>query len=453
MREELIRMIRQEDLIPAGARCLCALSGGCDSVSLLLLLSELREEKDLTLCAVHVNHGLRKAAAEDEAFCIDLCQKLRVPLAVFREDAAAFAAQAGLSVEEAGRKLRYERFLQTARDLGLDCVLTAHQRDDQAETVLFNLFRGAGLSGLCGIGRSREFAPGIRLIRPLLSFSRAELEAYLKEAGAAWREDESNRDAAYTRNFIRLELLPAVENRFPGAAGRIAQTADQLKEAEDYLEEQTERLRQETAPSGEDCLPVPLLKNAPPVLKTRLLQDLLRENGGLKDITALHYKEALAMIGRQSGGRLSLPGGRTLLREQESIRLLPQESPEDRGDSGTDVPPALSVRLFPYEKGIKIPDEIYTKRIDYAIMNDHVCLRRRADGDYFYLPGGGKKLLARYLVDEKIPLSRREKVWVLADGSHVIWAIGHRLSAAAYITEQTETVAELTAVFKEERSE
>ena len=452
MREELIQTIRQEDLIPAGARCLCALSGGCDSVSLLLLLNELREEKKLSLYAVHVNHGLREAAGEDEAFCIELCQRFRIPIAVYREDAAALAAREGLSVEEAGRKLRYERFLQTARDLDLDSILTAHQRDDQAETVLFNLFRGTGLSGLCGINFSRELAPGIRLIRPLLSFSRAQLEDYLKEMSFNWREDESNRDAAYSRNYIRLELLPAIEKRFPGAAGRIAQTADQLKEIDSFLEEQTVLLRQGTDLVPDGCLPLSLLRKAPPSLRSRLLQDLFRENGGLKDISSLHYQEALALTERQSGNRLSLPGGRTLLREQEALRLLPPEFPEDRKDAGEELPPALSVRLFPYEKGIKIPDEIYTKRIDYAIMNDHVCLRRRADGDFFYLPGGGKKLLARYLVDAKVPLSQREKIWVLADGSHVIWAIGHRLSAAAYITEKTETVAEVTAVFKEERS-
>ena len=446
MKEILLNLIKQEDLIPDGARCLCALSGGCDSVSLLLLLDELKKEKHWKLQAVHVNHGLREAAAEDEAFCIRLCSEKKIPLTVFREDAAAFAAEEGFSDEEAGRILRYRRFAETAKDFGLDHVVTAHQLEDQAETVLMNLVRGSGPAGLSGMAKSRQLDNGIRLVRPLLSVSRSELRTFLEEEGRNWREDESNQDPSYSRNFIRQQLMPLIRERFPGAERRIVRTAVLLREEEDYLQRQKELWLEGKDLSEPDVLPLSLLKEAEPVLRPLLLKDLLQKNGGMKDVTAYHLKEALALTDRQSGTSLSLPGGRRLLREQKALRLL---SPENAAES-EDEKPQLEIRTFPYRTNVKIPDETFTKWIDCAIMTDHVCLRKRADGDFFYLPGGGRKLLARWLVDEKIPLSQREKIWVLADGSHVIWVIGHRLSAAAYIGSKTTTVAELTVRFKGE---
>ena len=444
MKRQLVKQIKQEGLIPDGARCLCALSGGCDSVSLLFLLHELKEEKLLTLYAVHVNHGLRESAAQDEAYCIRLCSDLKIPLIVYREDAAAYAAEKRLSVEEAGHTLRYQHFLETARIFDLDTILTAHHRDDQAETLLLNLFRGSGLSGLAGIAPQRKLTEGITLIRPLLSFSRQQLEEYLKEEGVSWREDESNRNEAYSRNYIRNRLLPEIEERFPNASERIASAASFIREADGHLQYEKRMWLQGEDPGITDTLSLSMLKEVEPWLRPLLLQDFFRGNGGPKDIGSVHYEAALALLEKQSGASLSLPGSRILLREQETLRILPA----DREAWKEEEPPFYSLRLFPYEKDLKIPDNTYTKWIDYAIINDHVCLRRRADGDFFYLPGGGKKLLARYLIDEKVPLSRRKDLWVLADGSHVIWAIGYRLSAAAYITDHTKTVAEITVTFR-----
>ena len=440
MKQQLLKRIKQEGLIPDGARCLCALSGGCDSVSLLFLLNELKEEKKLTLYAVYVNHGLREAAAGDEAYCVRLCSDLKIPLIVYRENASVHAAEKGFSVEEAGRALRYQRFREAACSFDLDTVLTAHHQDDQAETLLLNLFRGSGLSGLAGIAPQRKLTEGITLIRPLLSFSRQQLEEFLKEEGVSWREDESNRDEAYSRNYIRNRLLPEIEERFPNASERIASAAAFIRDADRHLQYEKRMWLQGEDPGVSDTLPLRMLNEAETWLRPMLLQDFFRGNGGVKDVGSAHYEAALALLEKQSGSSLSLPGGRILLREQENLRIIPADS-ENRKE---EEPPFYSLRLFPYEKDLKIPDNTYTKWIDYAIMNDHVCLRRRADGDFFYLPGGGKKLLARFLIDEKVPLSRRNDLWVLADGSHVIWAIGYRLSAAAYITDQTKTVAEIT---------
>ena len=445
MKKELLNLIRQEDLIPDRSRCLIALSGGCDSVSLLLLLEALRAEKELELYAIHVNHGLRTAARQDEDFCISLCSRYRIPLIVCRENVQTLSLEEGLSEEEAGRKIRYRRFTETAAAFDIDLVLTAHQREDQAETLLLHLFRGTGLSGLGGIAPVRDLDKGLKLVRPLLGVSRKQLETLLQEEGVVWREDESNQENRYNRNYIRNHLMPEIEKRFPGASDRIARTAGILRATEEYLQQETRIWLKGEDPGKQDALALSVLREADAVMRPGILQDFFRGNGGLKDITAMHYQAALALLEKRSGTSLALPGNRCLIREQSGLRMVQNRG---RDTSEEEQKPCLSIRTFPYRQDIKIPASRFTKWMDYAIMNDHVCLRKRADGDFFYLPDGGRKLLARYLVDEKVPLTKRDSIWVLADGSHVLWVIGYRLCAAAYVHEKTQTVAEITAEFR-----
>ena len=446
-KERLLDLLRKEGRIRPGSVCLCALSGGCDSVSLVRLLAAIKEEWKLTLYAVHINHGLRQEAEADEQFCIRLCHDLDIPLIVYRENIRTLAEKEGLSEEEAGRKRRYERFLETAGQFGADCILTGHHLDDQAETVLFHLFRGSGLKGLGGIRPEQALDQGIRLLRPLLSVPRRQLEAFLKEEKAGWREDASNQDTRYRRNYIRHELLPAIEEAFPGAAARIARTAGILQRSDDYLERETSRwLREKRLIKGPE-IRLDALREVDPLLQQRLLRAFFLENGGVKDISTVHYEAAVSLLEKRSGAALSLPGDRILLREQEDLRIVSRDALKNAAAEET---PIWSVRLFPYRKDLEIPDKTYTKWVDYAIMSDHVYLRRREDGDFFYLPGGGKKLLARYLVDNKIPAGKRNEIWVLADGPHVLWVVGYRLDAAAYIHENTRTVAEITVHIREE---
>ena len=194
---EKYQMIRPGDRIVAG------ISGGADSVCLLFLLRELCREKGAGLFAVHVNHGLRGAeAGEDEAYVRKLCGELKVPLRVFSFDVRGRAREEHLTLEEAGRLCRYEAFEEEAERIGGTRIAVAHHAGDQAETVLFQLFRGSGLKGLAGIRPVRD-----NVIRPLLCTGREEIEAWLTERGIEWRTDSTNLTTDYTRNRIRGEIL------------------------------------------------------------------------------------------------------------------------------------------------------------------------------------------------------------------------------------------------------
>ena len=209
MTDPLVRKVRafceRHDLLPGGGTVLCALSGGRDSMAMLHILSRLAEE-GFRVAAAHFNHRLRSAADRDEAFVRDWCRERDIPLTCGAGDVRTFAAREGLGIEDAARKLRYA-FLETvARDMGADRIATAHHREDNAETVLLHLLRGTGLQGLGGIAPVRG-----KIVRPLLETSRAEIDEYVQRNSIPYVEDESNQDTHFTRNRLRLEVLPRLE--------------------------------------------------------------------------------------------------------------------------------------------------------------------------------------------------------------------------------------------------
>ena len=231
------------EMLPSrGGRVLAGVSGGADSVCLLLVLAALREDLDFDLRAIHIHHGLRERAGEDLTFTQDLCAGLQVPCRTRYVDAAAYAAGHGLGVEEACRILRYQCFEQAcleweAEGPGPDgqngsCrIAVAHHMEDQAETVLFHICRGSSIAGLRGM-----LPVSGRLIRPLLEETRDQIETYLREKGQTWRTDETNLDPSYTRNRLRLQILPLLEQYVNPAALRLAyrQPSAALPEAADY---------------------------------------------------------------------------------------------------------------------------------------------------------------------------------------------------------------------------
>lgn len=207
-----------------------ALSGGRDSVALLHALHAMQSEISYTLRACHVNHHLSPNADAWESFCRDLCNENGIPLDVFHVDVPR---NCGTGLEAAARKVRYQALIQTSADW----LAFAHHRGDQAETLLFNLLRGAGLRGAAAMQETRTLRPGLQLIRPLLGVSRAIVEAYLKRHGLSWIDDESNTDTELSRNFLRREILPVLSERFPAAEASLAGAAERFGEAETLLGE------------------------------------------------------------------------------------------------------------------------------------------------------------------------------------------------------------------------
>jgi len=297
-------------LLPPGAAVVCALSGGADSVCLLHWLAQ---RGDLDLRAAHFNHQLRgEEAHRDEAFVRDLCARWSIPLTVGRGDVAAYAKEKGLSTEEAGRALRYAFLRETA---GQALIATAHNSDDNAETVLLNLIRGTGLKGLGGIPPAQN-----GVVRPLLTTSREEIEGYLAAHQLPHVEDSTNSDDTYTRNRIRHQVLPLLRELNPGAVRHIDAAAAQALAADRYLDREARRafVGLGTGP-GWVSLPWDTLYRAPPPLRPRLILLLLDQlEVGRKDWGAVHFDALLRLENEHS---LDLPGSVTARRERGRLFL------------------------------------------------------------------------------------------------------------------------------------
>jgi len=229
---KLVAFEKRHAFLPEGARILAAVSGGPDSVCLAHWLSVQARRKALSVKLIHIHHGLRgREADRDAAFVEDLGKRLGLPVRLVKADVKAAAKKRGLGLEEAGRKERYRILSQYARRGRFQAVATGHQLDDQAETLLLHLLRGVSLEGLGGIPPRRELAPGVALIRPLLPLTRREVLAYLKVHGLAWREDRTNDDPQFTRNWVRRKVLPLLETRAPAIKERMALIAEKVRAA------------------------------------------------------------------------------------------------------------------------------------------------------------------------------------------------------------------------------
>ncbi len=323
--ERVREALRRDRLLSRGGRVLVAVSGGADSMALLYALAALAGPWRLTVQVVHVHHGLRPEADEDAAFVQAQAQALGLPVRVEPVDAGGAARTQRLSIEDAARRLRYERLEATARGWSADAVAVAHTADDQAETVLLRLLRGTGVAGLGGMTQTRPLGEA-RLIRPLLAFWRAEIEAFLAAHGLSYRDDATNRDLAFTRNRIRHDLLPRLMQDYnPRIREALVQLAEQCRTDTAYLEASAARQWRRIARRagrGEVLVDVARLRRQPPALRRQLVRRTVREVQG--DLTAFefrHWRELESLIGSGPDGALvDLPGGIQCQRLQDHLR-------------------------------------------------------------------------------------------------------------------------------------
>lgn len=306
---DVVRAALARHLAP-GARLRLGLSGGLDSMVLLHVLAGLRPE--YSIAALHVHHGLSTHADEWATFCRQACEQLEVGLQVVRVKLDLNAAE---GVESAARAARYEALAKP----GADAVVTAHHADDQTETVLFQLLRGGGPRALAAMPESRPLAPRLLLVRPLLAYTRTKLEAYARQHGLAWVEDDSNLDPRYTRNALRLDVLPAIARHVPNYREHLIASAQRMAEAADLLDELAELDGAEAGlPDSLDC---EILKRLPESRARNLLAHYLRMQG-VPLPSPGHLAEMLRQA-KEARTRLVLPlaNGRVLTRGKGRIRI------------------------------------------------------------------------------------------------------------------------------------
>lgn len=454
--EQVRDMIRQYHMIEQGDRIVLGLSGGSDSVCLFHVLLRLKKEMDFQMIAIHVHHGLRGEEADrDQHFVERLCREEGVPLRLYHTDAKALAREWKMTVEEAGRTYRYQVFYQTAAEGGNGKIATAHHANDQAETMLFHLCRGSGLRGLGGMAPVTETREGI-LIRPLLSVTKEMVWNYLKKNKLEYCMDSTNGDIHFSRNKIRRQLLPLLQEINPEAVGHMSHTAELLRECDAFVRSKVGEMLQKEISVRE-------LRQQPVFLQKEVIREaIIRAAGRARDISAVHIEQVLKLCQGGSGRRVELPYNLLAVREYDALSFMSREEydrEEERKQKealwegipitgeGRYVLPrgqgTVKVSIYPY-RGQDFSRNEYTKTLDYDKIKEKLLIRKPGPGDRIVINDrGDSKKLSRYFIDEKVGRARREACLLIAEGQNIVWIIGGRIANTYKISKHTRQVIEI----------
>jgi len=446
---------RQEGLFRRHDRVIVGVSGGADSICLLRVLINMQESFQITLAAVHVNHGLRESAAEDAAYVKKTCEAWGIPYREYDVDVRKLAAEKKLSLEEAGRSLRYESFEDARRSCGANKIALAHHMDDQVETILWNLFRGTGARGLAGMAPRRE-----DIVRPLLCVSKDEIIQFLTDQGISWRTDETNAQNTFTRNRLRNQLIPTIEEQY-NRQGRqhIAGAGTIIAQMEDYIAKQgAKAVERCVKPVSKRSVMIrgKAYRKEEPILQEFVLREALGEVAGTrKDIGQVHVQMLMDLMENQVSREISLPYDIRAIKTYDGICIrcenkeLPEGSSAVRMPAPEDLSGNFVFRIIELKSGkdwIKYTREKrYTKWFDYDIINNGLSARTRQPGDSIVIDdSGSRQKLKYYYINEKIPREIRDTVPLLAEDSDILWIVGYRISEKYKVTDGTKRVLQVT---------
>jgi len=441
-------LINKNDNIVAG------ISGGIDSVVLFDLLVRLMNIIDYNLYVAHVNHGVRGDEADrDERFVEKLSQRYNIPFYSRKVDMNGYAKEKKISSEEAGRILRYEFFRKILNDVGGGKIAVAHNKNDQAETVMLRIIRGTGIDGLRGMQFQTQ-----DIIRPILNIKRNELEEYLTAHKLDHVEDYTNVETVYQRNKIRLELFPYIEENFnPNIVDslyRLSKNAQIDSDALDIIAEKKYNLLVKKKDNNSIIIEGALLNKELPAIKNRIIRkaifclcndiiDIEKKHIELvtdlleKNMTGKSLNITKGIVARISYGNLYLE----LSNQPIKTVFKPKEL-----SIGENIAEELGLKLMIEE--IDLKDVKYnltnTKYFDYDKIEWPIILRTRRENDIFYPLGlGGKKKLKKYFIDKKIPQEERDRIPLVCDSNNIIWIIGYDISDIFKITNKTQRVLKM----------
>ncbi|MEN8615134.1 tRNA lysidine(34) synthetase TilS [Dehalogenimonas sp. THU2] len=462
--KKIIDLILRRELLSRGDRVVVAVSGGADSVSLLHTLHNNSTELDINLHVAHLDHGLRGIESDADAeFVRDLAGRLGLPSTIEKRDVQGYRQEHRLTLEEAAREVRYAFLAEVAGNIGAVSGAVAHTRSDHVETVLLHLLRGSGLSGLVGLKeasilRYKRVGP-LRIIRPLIGVTRAEVEAYCREAGIDFRTDATNESLTPTRNRIRRKLLPDIREDFnPRIEDALVRLSRLAADDLDFIEVEARRVVSELArvECDVDIIDKTAFSGTHPALQRGALRlMLLKALGGPKDIEAVHIEDMLDLASGEAGRAIDLPGGlvfasgyRELYLGRDLSGLIP--FPPLDGEYklnilGVTEIPGWKITASIVDSLDDLPechgDQFAMAGIDLDMAGDDLTVRTRRPGDAFQPMGMDcPKKLKDFFIDSKVPRPWRDRVPIVVNPRQIVWVAGYRLDERVRVTTATRRV-------------
>jgi len=443
-----IKKIDENQLISPEQSIIVALSGGIDSVALLLFLHTLASKYNLNLWPIYIHHHLRQEADSDVELCQQLCDRLNLVLKVVHVDVLNYVELEKCSEEEAGRTLRYEAFEAYLTEKSASSIAVAHHIDDQCETILHRLLRGSGLLGLTGMKPRNG-----QIIRPLLDFTKEELREYVLAHDENFVEDHTNLDVSYTRNRIRHELIPYLKEKFnPNITQTLNRLSHIVSEDDDFIEVESRLAFQKVVTMSEHRgqkliqFKINELCQLHIALQRRVIKECVSIlKGNSKNIEFNHLQRVIELMGQASGKRVDIVEGIIAIKEFEQIKIMYHaqllesyigfaQTLDMKTDKGYIQSAKIAYATYyysinNYKDSFKISKNAYTKSFDCDRIENTLTLRTRQSGDFIHINQEGQtKTLKKFFVDEKIPLSIRDSIPLVAMDNCILWVVGYRIN-------------------------
>ncbi len=440
MENSFLRYIVKEQLISGEGKILLTISGGLDS----MVMTNLFRKTDYNFSVAHCNFKLRGNESDsDEEFVKNYCEKYNIQLFVKKFNTKEYADKKGISIQMAARELRYEWFENLCDTEGFCCYATAHHKDDQIETFFINLLRGTGIAGLHGI------LPGQgRVIRPLLFASRCEIEDYAKKNKLSYREDSSNSETKYLRNKIRHKLLPVLKDISPNFIEIITDDIERIRAAEKIYVKEIDRMKREVVSCDEDKITIPISKLLKIDDRKILLFEVLSQYG-------FNFSQVEDICDSLAGipGKVFYSGGYKLVKDREDL-IIEKQQVDEMAAAQIHAETSLIMKPVKIEiSTVEITSEFkMNPRPDYAFLDKDklvfpLKIRKWKQGDFFYPLGmKNRKKLSDFLIDKKISLFAKQKIYVLLSGDDIVWVIGYRIDERYKITAETKSVFQLRII-------
>lgn len=457
--------IKRENLIEKNDKILIALSGGPDSICLLDIMIKLKDEYNLTLYAAHLNHRIRGIdAQEDSLFCQKICKKNNVTFFVKNIDIPELAVQQSRGVEEVARDVRYDMFFDIKNKLGINKIAVAHNLDDQAETMLMKMFRGSGIQGLRGIDYKRKDG----IIRPLLDIYKSQINEYCDVNNLNPRIDKTNFESDYSRNKVRLDLIPYIENNYCENIKQIlSRTANVIRDDYNYIEEVSKEhyeLLVKNKSDDEIILDLPLLKNTDTAIQKRVIRlAILDIMGNLNNVENVHIVDSLSLLEKSDGKIINLPKNLKAYiknedyvittKNQENEEITYQYNIEINGKTVVnEIGLTVTTSVLPAKDSLALPVSKYIKVFDYDKIVGSLYLRSRKIGDKLSPIGlTGTKKIKDILINKKIPADTKYMFPIISDDEQILWLLGYRISENYKIDDSTQRVIRIQLEYDDDR--